>query len=212
MKALFHRLAGRRYHRLFSLAGILISCVALYRLALMAMFVHQSVVVPGVVTDVRQKPYEAMLEALIHGSGAAVGDASYQPLVRFSLPSGMVINRLMTDAGSTDYTIGQPISIITPELDPSGARINECKYLWGTDTLELGVGALLVLVGFLLRGKLIRKQKKHTGETRQEQSRSRTRNASSSDRRKSTSSAPRRKKSTPAGDAPKRRTRRKKAE
>lgn len=203
MKQLFHRLAGRRYHRLFLLAGYLLSAWALYRLAFTAMFVHECVVLPGVVTDVRQKPYEDSLEALVHGSGSCAGDTSYQPLVRFALPSGLVINRLMSDAGDKDYTIGQDISIITPELDPSGARINEWKYIWGTETLELGVGVLLVLVGYALRGTLIRRK-----ATRGKENTPTRRKNSPNGQKKS--SAPRRRKSSADTPAPKRRSRKKK--
>lgn len=207
MKQLFHRLAGRRYHRLFLLAGYLLSAWALYQLAFTAMFVHECVVLPGVVTDVRQKPYEDSLEALVHGSGSCAGDTSYQPLVRFALPSGLVINRLMSEAGDKDYTIGQDISIITPELDPSGARINEWKYIWGTETLELGVGVLLVLVGYALRGTLIRRK-----ATRGKENTPTRRKNSPNGQKKP--SAPRRRKSAASSDSPtpKRRSRKKKAE
>lgn len=209
MKQLFRKLAGRRYYRLFLLAGYLLSAWALYQLAFTAMFVHECVEVPGVVTDVRQKPYEDFLEALVHGSGSAAGDMSYQPLVRFSLPSGMVINRLMTDAGNQDYTIGQTINILTPELDPSGARINEWKYIWGTQTLDLGVGVLMVLAGYLLRGTLIRK----ISSPKEEKPKPRRKNTAEGQKKPTTSS--RRRKNTAAtsdSPAPKRRSRKKKAE
>ncbi len=208
MKQLFRKLAGRRYYRLFLLAGYLLAAWALYQLAFTAMFVHECTEVSGVVTDVRQKPYEDTLEALVHGSGSCAGDTSYQPLVRFSLPSGLVINRLMSDAGNTDYTIGQDISIITPELDPSGARINEWKYIWGTQTLELGVGVLLVLVGYALRGTLFRRKSSAAAAEKPQPRRKNTTG------RQNKSTATRRRKSAAAADspAPKRRSRKKKEE
>lgn len=206
MKQLFRKLAGRRYYRLFLSAGYLLAAWALYQLAFTAMFVHECVEVSGVVTDVRQKPYDDTLEALVHGSGSCTGDTSYQPLVRFSLPSGLVINRLMTDAGNTDYTIGQDISIITPKLDPSGARINEWKYIWGTQTLELGVGVLLVLVGYALRGTLFRRRVSAAAaekpQSRRKDNTGRQNKSASSRRRKSGTSS-----ETPA---PKRRSKKKK--
>lgn len=205
MKQLFHKLAGRRYHRLFLLAGYLLAAWALYQLAFTAMFVHKCVEVSGTVTDVRQKPYEDSLQALVHGSGSCAGDVSYQPVVRFSLPSGLVINRLMSDAGDKDYTIGQPIEIITPELDPSGARINEWKYIWGTETLELGVGVLLVLLGYALRGTLSRRK-----ATRGKENTPTRRQNSPNGQKKS--SAPRRRKSSADTPSPKRRSRKKKEE
>lgn len=208
MKQLFHKLAGRRYYRLFLLTGFLLAAYALYHLAFMAMFVHESVVLPGVVTDVRQKPYEDSLQALVHGCGSAAGDVSYQPLVNFTLPSGLVINRLMSDAGNEDYTIGQSIEIITPELDPSGARINEWKYLWGTETLELGVGVLLVLIGYALRGTLTRK----IISTKEEKVPPRRRNNTAAEQKKSSAPSRRRKSPDSAPTAPKRRSRKKKSE
>lgn len=212
MKKLFQRLAGRRYYRIFVLSGLLLAVRALYHLAFMAMFVHESVVLPGEVTDVRQKPFEDTISALVHGSGSCAGDVSYQPFVRFTLPSGIVINRLMTDAGNEDYTIGQSVEVITPALDPSGARINQWKYLWGTETLELGVGILLALAGFALRGTLFRRRKssgKNNGQPEEAPQRGRKKSASGT--RKSSSS--RGKKKTAADSpAPKRRSRSKKAE
>lgn len=205
MKQLFHKLAGRRYHRLFLLAGYLLAAWALYQLAFTAMFVHECVEVSGTVTDVRQKPYEDSLQALVHGSGSCAGDVSYQPVVKFTLPSGLVINRLMSDAGDKDYTIGQPIEIITPELDPSGARINEWKYIWGTETLELGVGVLLVLLGYALRGT-IRRRKATRGK---ENTPTRRQNSPNGQKK---SSAPRRRKSSADTPSPKRRSRKKKEE
>ncbi|MBQ2814999.1 MAG: DUF3592 domain-containing protein [Akkermansia sp.] len=214
MKHLFLKLAGRRYHRLFLLAGLLMAAMALYHLAGTAMFVHEAVVLPAVVTDVVQKPYDDTMKALVHGSGSCPGDVSYQPLVRFNLPSGLVINRMMTDAGNDDYTIGQSIEIITPALDPSGARINQWKYIWGTETLELGVGVLLALVGFALRGTLLRRRagRTHTESPKSADTPARTkrRNTAAGARKSST---PKRRKSTSAETAPpKRRSRRKKTE
>ena len=208
MKQLFHKLAGRRYYRLFLLTGFLLAAYALYHLAFMAMFVHESVVLPGVVTDVRQKHYDDSLQALVHGCGSAAGDVSYQPLVNFTLPSGLVINRLMSDAGNEDYTIGQSIEIITPELDPSGARINEWKYLWGTETLELGGGVLLVLIGDALRATLLRRPQSASTEKKQQPRRKNTPGS----QKKPTS--PRRRKSPASADSPppQRRSRKKKAE
>ncbi len=181
---------------------------ALYHMAFMAMFVHESVVLPGVVTDVRQSPYEDSLQALVHGSGSCAGDVSYQPVVRFTLPSGLVINRLMSDAGDKDYTIGQPIEIITPELDPSGARINEWKYIWGTETLELGIGILLVLLGYALRGSLRRRP----SVIKEEKPQPRRRNCAGAQKKASTPSRRRKSSSDSGVPTPKRRSRKKKVE
>ncbi len=151
LQKLFFRLFGRRANRLFLLAGILLVCSALYQLLRTAMYVHESVVVTATVTDVRVQPFESTLQALQHGN-AAMGDTpSYQPIVRYTVPNGLVISRLMTDADDTDYTIGEQVQVITPELDPSQAHINKWKFIWGWECMQLGGGILLLLLWLALR-------------------------------------------------------------
>lgn len=151
MKALLSRLCGKRASRLFLLAGLLLLGTSLYQLLRTAMYVHESVIVTATVTDVRVQPFESTLQALRYGN-AALGDTpSYQPIVRYTVPNGLVINRLMTDADDTDYTIGQQVQVITPALDPSQAHIYKWKFIWGWECLQLGSGLMLMLLWLALR-------------------------------------------------------------
>ena len=151
MQTLLSRLIGKRANRLFLAVGILLSCLALYNLLRTAMYVHESVVVTATVTDVRVQPFESTLQALRHGNVAMGDTPSYQPIVRYTVPNGLVINRLMTDSDDTDYTIGEQVQVITPELDPSQAHIYKWKFIWGWECMQLGSGILLLLLGLVLR-------------------------------------------------------------
>lgn len=151
LRMMFRRLAGRRANRLFLLAGVLLTLGALYQLLRTAMYVNESVVVTATVTDVRQMPFESTAQAWQNGNLAWGGDTSYLAIARYTLPNGMVINRLMTDADDTDYTIGQQIEVITPELDPSQAHVYKWKFIWGWECMQLGAGALALLLWLALR-------------------------------------------------------------
>lgn len=151
LKKLLQRLAGPRANRLFLVAGILLTLLALTKLLRTAMYVHESVVVTASITDVRQQPFESTLQALRHGNLALGGSTSYQAIVRYTVPNGLVISRLMTDADDTDYTIGQPLEIITPELDPSRAHVHKWKFIWGWECMQLSAGAALLLLWLALR-------------------------------------------------------------
>lgn len=151
LKMMFRRLAGRRANRLFLLASMLLLISSLYQLLRTAMYVNESVIVTATVTDVRQMPFESTAQALQNGNLAWGGDTSYQAITRYTLPNGMVINRLMTDADDTDYTIGQQLEVITPELDPSQAHVYKWKFIWGWECMQLGAGALFLLLWMGLR-------------------------------------------------------------
>lgn len=153
VKSLLKRAAGTRANRLFLAAGILLTCLALYNLLRTAMYVHESVVVSATVTDVLQKPFESTGEALSHGNLALGGATSYQAIVRYTVPNGLVIDRMMTDADDTDYTIGQQVEVITPELDPSQAHIYKWKFIWGWHCMQLGCGVCSLLLWLLLRDR-----------------------------------------------------------
>lgn len=151
IKNFLSRISGRRANRLFLIAGILLSCLALYKLLRTAMYVHEAVVVTATVTDVRTQPFESTLQALSHGNVAMADTPSYQPIVRYTVPNGLVISRLMTDADDTDYNIGEQVQVITPELDPSQAHIYKWKFIWGWECMQLGGGILLLLLWLALR-------------------------------------------------------------
>lgn len=146
VKSFIKRLVGPRANRLFLVLGILLTVFSLYKLLRTAMYVHESVVVTATVTDVLQKPFESTSEALSHGNLALGGSTSYQAIVRYTVPSGMVIDRMMTDADDTDYTVGQQVEVITPEIDPSRAHIKKWKFVWGSNCMLLGCGITSLLL------------------------------------------------------------------
>lgn len=153
MKALFKRVCGRRYNRLWALAGLLTALGALWQLAQTLLFVHEAQRVPAVVVDVRQQPFESTLGALLGGNAAVEGDVSYRPIVRFALPgNGAVITRLMPDADAEDYALDTPLEVLTLPLDPSSARVYKLRLLWAAPAAQLGLGVLLLLLSRLLRG------------------------------------------------------------
>lgn len=147
----FRKLIGKRAEKLFLTAGLLLMGWAMYQLILTAMYVHESVVVTATVKDVVQKPFESTAEALTQGNLCMGDSPSYQAIVHYTVPNGLVIDRMMTDADSEDYSIGQQIEVITPPLDPSQAHIYKWKFIWGWECMQLGLGAILLLVGFALR-------------------------------------------------------------
>ena len=149
--ALLHKLMGKRANRFFLLAGMLLTCWALYQLVLTAMYVHESVVLTATVKDVVTRPFESTSEAITHGNLALGGSPSYQAIVHYTVPNGLVIDRMMTDADDTDYSIGQQIEVITPALDPSQAHIYKWKFIWGWECMQLGLGIILLLTGLALR-------------------------------------------------------------
>ncbi|MGN0835978.1 MAG: hypothetical protein ACI4OS_00920 [Akkermansia sp.] len=153
MKVLFKRLCGRRYYRLWAVAGLLTALGALWQLAQTVLFVHGAQRVPAVVVDVRQQPFESTLGALLGGNAATEGDVSYRPIVRFALPGNDAeITRLMPDADAEDYALDAPLEVLTMPLDPSSARVYKLRLLWAAPTVQLGLGLLLLLMARLLRG------------------------------------------------------------
>ena len=146
VKTFIKRLVGPRANRLFLVLGILLTAFSLFKLLRTAMYVHESVVVTATVTDVLQKPFESTGEALSHGNLALGGSTSYHAIVRYTVPNGLVIDRMMTDADDTDYTVGQQVEVITPELDPSQAHINKWKFIWGSNCMILGSGIICLLL------------------------------------------------------------------
>ena len=179
----FRKLVGKRAERLFLTAGLLLVGWAVYQLVLTAMYVHESVVVTATVKDVVQRPFESTAEALTQGNLALGGSPSYQAIVHYTVPNGLVIDRMMTDADSEDYSIGQQLEVITPPLDPSQAHINKWKFIWAWECMQLGLGVILLLTGLVLRSPAPPVQAKETGSKKK----------NGSGRRKSAGSAPPRK-------------------
>lgn len=152
LKKLLHLLAGRRYHRLFLLAGLLLALWGLKGLGAAAVFVHEAVRVPAVVTDVTQKPFSSAWEALRGGNWKA--EVAYYPHVSYSIPDGQGQHGWrLPDADADDHSIGEQVEILTMPQDPTTAHLAEWKFIWGEPTVLFGSGVVLFLGGLLLRGR-----------------------------------------------------------
>ncbi len=203
--------------------GLWLAGTALWQLGRTAIYVHEAVVVPGTVIDVRQKPFESWSETLGQGNWSWPGDVSYQPHVRFMLPGGINAIRLDLEADNEDYRIGQEVSIISPPSQPGKAHLNRWKFLWGANCLRLGTGALFSLIGYALlrrlRGKRRAAAKSASTTSTSANTPARRKRKSASTAAEAGSPTPRRRRKTQAdapaeAPAPKkpRRSRRKKAQ
>lgn len=123
---------------------------ALWELGKTALYVHKAVVLPGVVTDVRQRPFETQTEAWEHGNLCAADATSYQPFVTFTLPAGITINKAMPDLDCDDYTLHQAVEVITHPHDPNQAHIYKAKFLCGWSLMKLVGGIILFLPAVLI--------------------------------------------------------------
>lgn len=153
MKKLFFKLAGKRGWRLPVALGACFSVWALWNLGLTAIYVQEAVVMPAVVTDVQQKPFESISEAMKAGNNPFASSTAYRPIVQFHLPNGLIINRMMQDPDTEDYTVGQQVEVITLPLDPTQAHINKWKFLWGGDCMLLTFSMLTLITGCLMKDK-----------------------------------------------------------
>lgn len=152
LRSLFRRLAGRRYHRLFLLAGLLLALWGLKGLGQAAVFVHESVRVPAVVTDVTQKPFSSAWEALRGGDWKA--EVAYYPHVRYAVPGGIAQTGLrLPDGDANDHPIGEQLEVLTMPNDPTTAHLAAWKFIWGEPTALFFGGVAVFLFGRLLRGR-----------------------------------------------------------
>lgn len=152
LQKLFHTLAGRRYHRLFLLAGLMLALWGLKGLGQAAVFVHESVRVPAVVTDVTQKPFSSAWEALRGGDWKA--EVAYYPHVRYAVPGGIAQTGLrLPDGDANDHPIGEQVEVLTMPNDPTTAHLAAWKFIWGEPTVLFLGGVGVFLFGRLLRGR-----------------------------------------------------------
>lgn len=145
-------LAGRRYHRLFLLAGLLTAAWGLKGLGQAAIFVHEAVRLPAKVTDVTQKPFTSAWEALRGGNWKA--EVAYYPHVSYSVPGGITQTGLrLPDGDANDHAIGEQVEILTMPNDPTTAHLAVWKFIWGEPSVLFIGGVALFLFGRLLRGR-----------------------------------------------------------
>lgn len=126
---------------------------SLWELGKTALYVHNATVLNGVVTDVRQRPFESQTEALEHGNLCAADATAYQPFVTFTLPAGITINKAMPDLDCDDYTLHQSVEIITHPHDPNQAHVYKGKFLYGWSLMKLAGGIVLFLPAVLILRK-----------------------------------------------------------
>lgn len=131
---------------------------ALWELGNTALYVHRAIVLPGTVTDVRQRPFESYTEAWVYGNICAAESTAYQPYITFTLPAGITINKAMPDLDCDDYALNQTVDIITHPHDPNQVHVYKAKFLCGWSLMKLGVGTLLILP-FIIHGHKRRKHK-----------------------------------------------------
>lgn len=152
LRNIVHRLAGRRYHRLVLLAGVLTAAWGAKGLAEAAVFVHEAVRVPAVVTDVTQKPFASAWDALRGGNWKA--EVAYYPHVSYTVPGGQGQHGWrLPDGDADDHPIGEQVDILTMPNDPTTAHLAAWKFIWGEATALFGGGCVLFLLGRLLRGR-----------------------------------------------------------
>lgn len=77
--------------------------------------------------------------------------AYYAPILTFVLPEGEEVKVEIKDFYSQGtYQKGQKVSIIYFLTDPIQASIKDFKSLWVMPLMILGVGALVIIIGFFL--------------------------------------------------------------
>ena len=135
---------------LLFLLGLYAAGSALLALARTAIYVHEAVILPGEVVDVRQFPFETPWDALSRGNLSWAGETAYQPIVRFVLPDGIIITRTMPDADNVDYLCGQTVEVITHPHDPNQAHLHKWKFQWGGSCILLTTGLLMAGGGWLI--------------------------------------------------------------
>ena len=154
----------RRYALLLAalLLGSYSMASAVWELGKTAFYIHHAVVLPGTVTDVRQRPFESHTEAWFYGNMCPADATAYQPFVSFTLPAGITINKTMPDLDCDDYALNQTVEIITPPHDPNQAHVYKAKFLCGWSLMKLGAGIILFLPSFII----LRKRSKHKQKQR----------------------------------------------
>ena len=134
------------YKCLLLLGGLYATGLGLWRLGAAAVFVHEAVVVPGVVVDVRERPFEDYWEALAHGNLPWEGEVAHQPHVIHKYAAPAKVDTTLPDLDNHDYDRGQAIEIIVHPDKPEQRHINKFKFVWGEHLITLALGLVLLLI------------------------------------------------------------------
>lgn len=127
-------------------AGCYYTAIGLYKLSQAAIFVHESIVLPATVVDMRVCPFESMEQQLDHGNLPWDGDISYRPTITFNMPGTVPIpvTTPVNDLDNRNYLTGEQIEIATLPNDPNSFRLNQWKFIWGRNLPEFLLGMLLL--------------------------------------------------------------------
>lgn len=132
-------------------AGLYCTGLALWNLGNTLIYKHKAVVLTATVLDVRQRPFESWSEALHYGNLPWEGDIAYKPILTVTMPNGIRIRALTApDLDNQDYQLGEQVELVTHPYDPNQAHVHKWKFLWGADTMLLGLGALLTIPSWLI--------------------------------------------------------------
>lgn len=150
------------------LGGLYATGLALWHLGSTAVFVYESVRIPGVVIDVKERPFEDVFEKMLHGNMPWEGDTAYQPYVRYTLYGHIVTDDSLPDLDSRNYTNGQEVEIILHPRQTHRRHLHSARFLWVGDTLLLALGILLLLISRWLLKRKKKQSKKAPAPTQQE--------------------------------------------
>lgn len=133
------------------LGGLYAAGTALWRLGASAVFVHEAVVLPGVVVDVRERPFEDFWEAMTHGNLPWEGAVAHQPYVRYEFAGLSRVDDSLPDLDNRDYDRGQQVEVILHPQKPHERHLNKAKFIWGCHLMQLGLGLLMLLLWRIVR-------------------------------------------------------------
>ena len=133
------------------LGGLYAAGMGLWQLGNSAIFVHEAVVIPGVVVDVRERPFEDITEMLAHGNLPWEGAVAHQPHVRYDFAGLSRVDQTLPDLDNHDYNRGEAVEIILHPQQPHQRHINKFKFVWGEHLIMLGLGLCLLLLWRLVR-------------------------------------------------------------
>lgn len=131
---------------LLLLGGLYAAGLGLWHLAESAIFVHEAVVTPAVVTDVRERPFEDYFEALQHGNLPWEGSVAHRPHVHYEVAGRRVVDDSLPDWDNHDYNRGESVEIIIHPQHQENRHLNKFKFIWGKHLAMLGLGALALLL------------------------------------------------------------------
>lgn len=136
---------------LILLGGMYATGLALWHLALTAIFVHEAVYIPARVVDSTNRPFEGLVEQLRHGNLPWDGDTAYHPHVSYILFGNTITDKELPDLDNREYPDGEAVEIILHPQETHRRHISKFKFLWGGDLLLLALGGGLLGVFRLTR-------------------------------------------------------------